>query len=174
MKTLLATAFAVSVFVAPAAARAADPAHGQMPAEYAEEFQGYVPGADRLEGRILAPCCWNQTLDIHGSEISNGLKREIRQRLRRGDTPDTIEADLVHRYGERVLAVPKHSPLKGVAIALAAGMGLAGAGAVAMLVRWRRRAAQSAPNKPATMKSTAEPARDELDDRLDRELEADD
>ncbi len=30
----------------------------------AEELQGYVPGASALEGRIMAPCCWVQTIDI--------------------------------------------------------------------------------------------------------------
>ena len=174
MKTLLATAVTLCALAGASHAVAQDSSHGHAPVsdEYAEEFQGFVPGAERLEGRILAPCCWNQTLDIHGSEISNQLKREIRQRLRHGDTPDVIEADLVSRYGEKILAVPKASPLKSLAVVLSAGMGLAGAGAVMMLVRWRRRARNSAgPNPTPPPSSTAK--RDELDDRLDQELERD-
>lgn len=168
-KTLLAAAALAWVLVGPATAMAQTPEHGPTPEQAAEEFQGYVPGADRLEGRILAPCCWNQTLDIHGSEIANELKREIRQRLRRGDSPDAIEADFVARYGERILAVPPKSPLQNLAIALSFGMGLAGVGAVVMLVRWRKRTQQN-PSE-ATPAPSAPEKRDELDDRIDQELD---
>ena len=73
---LLAASLASSV----ALADAEHPAH--VPAsEAGEDLQSYVPGASRLEGRIMAPCCWNQTIDIHGSEPSYELRREIRRRL---------------------------------------------------------------------------------------------
>src|SRR5689334_3223104 len=74
------------------------------PNKYAEELQGYVPGASALEGRIIAPCCWTQTIDIHGSELSNDLRREIRKRLRAGEGADAIEASLVARFGPKILA----------------------------------------------------------------------
>jgi cytochrome c-type biogenesis protein CcmH len=137
--------------------------------EYSEEFQGYVEGASYLEGRIRAPCCWNQTIDIHGSEPANQLRREIRRRLKAGETTDQIEASLVTRYGEKILAVPPGNPLVGVATALAVGVMFAGAGAAFALVRWRRR---SGPGfKPETPSPGKEAKRDEWDDRLDQELE---
>src|ERR1700690_4185349 len=70
-----------------------------------------VPGAERLEGRLLAPCCWAQTLDIHGSDIATSLRREIRTRLKAGESADAIEASLVARYGEKMRAVPDRVPL---------------------------------------------------------------
>jgi cytochrome c-type biogenesis protein CcmH len=75
------------------------------------EIAQKVPGAERLEGRLLAPCCWTQTLDIHGSEIANALRREIRTRLKVGEAPEAIEQSLVARYGERIRAVPDRVPL---------------------------------------------------------------
>lgn len=63
--------------------------------------------ASELEQRLLAPCCWTQTLDIHDSELVSSLRKEIRSRLGRGEAPAAIEDDFVRRFGERVRAVPK-------------------------------------------------------------------
>lgn len=139
--------------------------------KYADALQGYVPGAAALEGRIMAPCCWTQTIDIHGSEIAIDLRLEIRRRLKAGETPEAIEASLVQRYGERILAVPPGSPLKSVATLLALGFAGAGGGALVMLKRWRARGSGEKP-KPKS-KPQGKPADDaQLDARLDAELEA--
>jgi cytochrome c-type biogenesis protein CcmH len=139
----------------------------------AARFDEYVPGANRLEGRIRAPCCWNQTIDIHGSEVAQALRREIRTRLRAGETADTIEASIVARYGERVLAVPPGSPLKKVAVALALLLVAAGLGAGRLVMRWRRDALR-APESPTPSQAAGKDAagRDALDERLDAELRA--
>jgi cytochrome c-type biogenesis protein CcmH len=132
-----------------------------------------VPGAERLEGRLLAPCCWSQTLDIHGSEIANSLRHEIRTRLKSGEAADAIEASLVARYGERIRAVPDRVPLDKMGglgwlcVALAAGF----VGGV--LWHWRRqgvafdasfhsRGPSSANRKPESSEAS--------DERLDSEL----
>jgi cytochrome c-type biogenesis protein CcmH len=81
------------------------------PAAPAVDIGEKVPGAERLEGRLLAPCCWAQTLDIHGSEIANSLRREIRTRLKAGESPEAVEQSLVARYGQRIRAVPDRVPL---------------------------------------------------------------
>src|SRR4030095_12226687 len=107
-------------------------------AVYAEELQGYVPGAAALEGKIRAPCCWNQTIAIHGSESASELRREIRTRWKAGESADGIEASLVARYGPKILAVPPGSPLKNVAAVLAVAMIGAGVLGFRMLRRWRK------------------------------------
>lgn len=157
-------ALALSSLLAAPALADADP-HA-APAEEAIDLQAHVEGASRLEGRIRAPCCWKttgQTLDIHGSESAYALRREIRRRLKAGETPEAIEASIVARYGEGILAVPNESPLPTVAVGLAVVMAGAGAFALNLLMRWRRK---------GTGKPQAEPAegRDELDDRIDAEL----
>lgn len=126
-----------------------------------------VPGAERLEGRLLAPCCWAQTLDIHGSEIANELRREIRSRLKGGESPEAIEANLVARYGERIRAVPDQVPL-----ALMGSLGWLGVAASAvglgwLLWRWRKRGTASVGN----LTPAAEAGRGDVTDaRLDEEL----
>lgn len=123
-----------------------------------------IPGAERIEGRLLAPCCWNQTLDTHGSEIAYALRREIRTRLKAGETPAQVEADLIDRYGPRLRAVPDGVPLEGAALLGWAGIGLAGVGLAVLLVRWRRARTLSAPAAAEAVE------RDALDERLDAEL----
>jgi cytochrome c-type biogenesis protein CcmH len=167
-RTLVSAFLAATLCLFSALAQAQDDpeAPPEDPQKYAEELQGYVPGASALEGRIMAPCCWQQTIDIHGSEIANDLRREIRKRLRAGESADAIQASLVARYGEKILAVPPGSPLKTLATLLALGMVGAGAGALLMLKRWRGRTLAPA-GGPTPGKADAQ-----LDARLDDELRA--
>lgn len=158
---------ALTLALAPALALGEAGHPEQMPP--AEDLQEYVPGAKRLEGRIIAPCCWNQTIDIHGSEPSYELRREIRRRLKAGESADVIEASLIQRYGQKILAVQDKSPVVSVANTLGLAFLGAGIGAYFMLRRWSRAGAEAA-KKPAAEGAAGEPKRDALDDRLDREL----
>jgi cytochrome c-type biogenesis protein CcmH len=134
--------------------------------DFGADIQGDVPGASAIEGRLMAPCCWTQTIDIHDSEISLSMRHEIRRRLRNGESADAIQASFVRRYGPKILAVQPNSPLKGVFIGLSVVMGGAGIASALMIGRWRK---QSKPSgAPETKRSEA---RDEWDDKLDKELD---
>ncbi len=122
------------------------------------------PGEVALEGRLLAPCCWTQTLDVHESELAADLRAEIHTRLIRGERSDSVEDDLVSRYGERLRAVPKGSDSrKAVPLMVAIGMTLSSAALFGMLRRWRR-------NGRIAEESSAPTTRDAYDERLDDEL----
>lgn len=145
--------------------------HTSAPADEAE-LGGYVPGASVLEGRLLSPCCWNQTLDIHGSPVTLELRKEIRRRLRQGESVDAIEASIVDRYGERIRAVPEGSPLQGFATLLALAFGVAGGLSAWMLLRWRRRRGEAMAAQQAKKKSgKGSSKRDRFDDAIDAELD---
>jgi len=99
--------------------------------------------AHQLEQRLVAPCCWTQTLDVHESELVTQLRQEIRTRLRAGERPPSIEDAMAQRFGERVRAMPRgKSPMlvfaQGTSVLLALGLGLM----IALAVSWRRRALQ--------------------------------
>jgi cytochrome c-type biogenesis protein CcmH len=124
-----------------------------------------APGERALAARLLAPCCWDQTLDVHESEVTRDLRREIHARLRRGEAADAIEQDLVARYGERIRAAPSSGTLGKVAVGLMLCIAVTFLGIFALLRSWRRNAAQAAPAG-----ATLAAARDEYDERLDNEL----
>jgi cytochrome c-type biogenesis protein CcmH len=124
-------------------------------------------GAAVLEGRLLAPCCWNQTLDTHESDLASSLRAEIRGRLQRGEASATIEDDLAARYGERIRAVPKgRDPRTTLAVCVALAMALSAPGLFWLVRRSTRRIGRTAVD--------AVPARerDDYDERLDAELRA--
>ncbi len=150
---------------------AASSASAQAPAP--ADSGGYVEGEKTLEGRLLAPCCWAQTLDIHESEISDQLRNEIRQRLKRGESQASIEQDMVARYGERIRAVPEGKSLTGMGVWLSVLFGVAGLGAAALVVRWVRKTPANKPGGDGVPDGGDKPAaarRDEWDERLDDEL----
>ncbi len=160
-----------SSLAAPVVALADEDDKAFDPKDYAAELQGYVPGASALEGKLLAPCCWTQTIDIHGSEAALELRREIRRRLLAGESSDAIEASIVQRFGPRILAVPPGSPLKNVAAVMALGMAGAGGAAFMMLKRWRAQGGRDAKPNPKKGEAPSEGKQAELDARVDAELD---
>jgi len=134
--------------------------------DYGEDIQGSVPGASAIEGRLMAPCCWMQTIDIHDSPIALSMRHEIRRRLRNGESADVIQASFVERYGTKIMAVQEGSQLKNVFIGLSVIMGGAGIAAAMMIGRWRKQSAA----REASKKDAKEPARDQWDEKLDAEL----
>lgn len=127
-----------------------------------------VPGARALENRLIAPCCWNQTLDIHESEVATALRAEIERRLLSGEAAAAIEDDIVARYGERIRAMPKgREPLHQLAAVLAAMTALAAGGLFFVVRGWRARVPAAQPQPPSCER---EDALDDYDARLDAEL----
>lgn len=124
-----------------------------------------VPGEAALQARLIAPCCWNQTLDIHESEVATELRAEIHARLSAGERSAAIEDDLARRFGERIRAVPPGRDVRGD---WSIGLGIAAllfGGLLVMMVRgWIRRAPKEEPLPPSP--------RTEEDARLDDELRA--
>ena len=168
-KALRALALATLLVGASATPAHADEAHTApaASAQSSEELRTFVPGAAALEGKILAPCCWNQTVDIHGSEIANEIRREIRHRLRAGEPAAAIQASLVDRYGAKILAMPADSPLAGIALTVLVAIGGVGVAGFFMLKRWRRAGVSS---KTSKKEQRDEASNERLDERLDAEL----
>jgi cytochrome c-type biogenesis protein CcmH len=119
-----------------------------------------------LYGRLIAPCCWNQTLDIHDSELATQLRVEIAERLARREPELSIEDDLARRFGERIRAVPRaQDPRQSMALAVTGTMVFVLAGLLLLALRWtRKRAIQGEESL------LAEELRSEYEARLDREL----
>jgi len=148
---------------------AARPAASVSPEDdYGDDIQGNVPGASAIEGRLMAPCCWTQTIDIHDSPISLSMRHEIRRRLRNGESPEAIQASFVDRYGPKIMAVQEGSHLKSVFVGLSVVMGGAGVAAAMMIGRWRKQSKPKDAQKAS--KDDAKATRDQWDEKLDAEL----
>jgi cytochrome c-type biogenesis protein CcmH len=99
-----------------------------------------------VEEHLLAPCCWNQTLDIHESPVARELRAEIHRRVESGESAASIEDDFAVRYGERVRAIPRgHDPRSWVVWLVGGAMVVAAGALLAALARWRRRSDEPAP-----------------------------
>ena len=57
-----------------------------------------------IEDTLIAPCCWNQPISQHYSEVSEQMRREVRAMVAAGRTKRDILDHFVARYGERILA----------------------------------------------------------------------
>jgi len=126
-----------------------------------------APGEAALDGRLIAPCCWNQTLDIHESEIASSLRAEVHARLVAGESSTAIEDDLARRFGERIRAVPRGRDARGD---LSIGLGIAGLLAAGVLVQMVRGWARRMP--PPLVPASTAVVNTEEDERLDEELRA--
>ncbi|MBK8256933.1 MAG: cytochrome c-type biogenesis protein CcmH [Polyangiaceae bacterium] len=126
-------------------------------------------GEAALLGRLVAPCCWTQTLDVHAGPQADALRAEVRARLVAGESAHAIETDLVARYGSRILAEPPGQPLPWVGVGFGV-LSLAAAGALVIAIRrWTRRSDPAlAPGGAALPTSPSQ--RDADDERLDEEL----
>lgn len=148
---LAALAIAIVTAVAPAGAQ--------------EERRGRA-----LEERLMAPCCWTQTLDAHDSPEARALRDEIDHRLAGGEPVSAIEGDLVARYGERIRAVPRAGFLDAIGLGVLGVLAASAIGLVALGRRWVRRAAAPAPDPEAD--TDAAPIDAEASAALDATLQA--
>jgi cytochrome c-type biogenesis protein CcmH len=130
----------------------------------------FVQGEKTLEGRLLAPCCWMQTLDIHESEVAHSLRLEIRRRLQSGESAGAIEADIVQRYGDKIRAVPKGGSLTSMGVWLSILVAVSGLGVGYLALRWARKGRRDEADAANVGTGKGDKGRDELDDRLDEEV----
>jgi cytochrome c-type biogenesis protein CcmH len=120
--------------------------------------------AQAIAGAIMSPFCPGLVLTACPSENARALRVEIRERLEAGEARESIEADLVARFGQGVLADPSSLPGGRIAVLVPAALGLAGLVSIAWFLRrsTRRAAAAETPSAP--------PPDDALADRLEDEL----
>lgn len=60
----------------------------------------------RIEERLLAPCCYTQSISVHGSEIAGQMRTEVAEMVAQGRTEEEIVDHYKSLYGDRVLIVP--------------------------------------------------------------------
>ena len=96
----------------------------------------------RVERRLMAPCCYTQTIDVHSSEIAETMRQEVLQMVKSGTDENGILAHYKAIYGEQILAVPDGT-LGKLAFAIPITSATAALGVLtAVLMRFHRRKAR--------------------------------
>jgi len=122
--------------------------------------------AEKIEGKLMSPCCMTNTVAVHESGASNEIRREIREMLAAGRTETEILDFYIAKHGPQILASPEP---KGFSLAPylfpVVFLLLAGGGLALAFRKWRRidRDVTPAAEPPAPTGPYAE--------RLKRELE---
>lgn len=130
-----------------------------------DPHEAAVRSEQELERRLIAPCCWRETLDVHSSPLATELRAELRRRFTAGESADRIEADLVKRYGSRIQA---HLPESlGTWLVLAVAL----FGAVFLGFYARRRKQTAAPTRISVADEKISPtAKTDYEWQLDQDL----
>jgi cytochrome c-type biogenesis protein CcmH len=106
--------------------------------------------------------CQGESVADSPSGFSQGIRGEIRRRLKAGQTPDQIKSFLISKYGDRILLAPPTSGIGDFAWLAPPVLVLAGAILLVMLVLdWRQRG-----------RGPSAPVRDEYLERVRAELAA--
>ena len=98
-----------------------------------------VNGADntvrRIQDRFLAPCCWQQSVAVHDSDIAKQMRAEIASMVADSKNEEQIVDLYVARYGERILREPRGANWLWSILVPLASIVLATAGLVLFLSR---------------------------------------
>ncbi|HEU5388356.1 MAG TPA: cytochrome c-type biogenesis protein CcmH [Streptosporangiaceae bacterium] len=105
---------------------------GHPPASQAQQVQ-------QIATTLHCPICKDLSVADSPAPLAQQMRRQIAQKLRRGESADQIRAGFVAAYGDSVLMTPPRQGVAGAAyylplLVLAAGV----AGAFTVLRRWRR------------------------------------
>jgi cytochrome c-type biogenesis protein CcmH len=60
----------------------------------------------KVEKRLLAPCCYTQSIAEHGSDIAVQMRGEVAEMVARGKSESEIVEHYRSIYGDRILIVP--------------------------------------------------------------------
>lgn len=87
-----------------------------------------------LQNKLVAVCCWNESIAFHRSDTALQMRLEVRQLIDQGRTDEEILAWFKQKYTGRVLIEPEGSKSL-VAYTLPVAVSLAGLGIVVLLLR---------------------------------------
>ncbi len=63
--------------------------------------------ARRIEEKVIAPCCWSESVGVHRSESAAQMRSEIERQVAAGRGEREILNGFITRYGERILLEPR-------------------------------------------------------------------
>ncbi len=68
--------------------------------------QAQVALIRKIEGRVMAPCCYTQTIRDHDSQVAVEMREEVTAMVASGKSEQEIITYYRTKYGETILVVP--------------------------------------------------------------------
>jgi len=68
---------------------------------------------EEIEHSLVAPCCWNMTVDQHDTGAGPRVRAEISELIKAGKTKQEMLDYFVAKYTERILAAPSQKTFLG-------------------------------------------------------------
>ena len=124
-----------------------------------------------IEHSLVAPCCWNMTVDQHESPASHKVRGTITELLEQGKTKEEILTYFAVQpeYGERILAAPSQKTFLGKMAYWLIPIAFIFGGLIA--VKTIRSLSKAKPAKPAQHKKTeSQPSGDKWEQKVEDEL----
>jgi len=124
-----------------------------------------------IEHSLVAPCCWNMTVDQHESPASRKVRGKIAELLEQGKTKEEILTYLAAQpeYGERILAAPSQKTFLGKMAYWLIPIAFIFGGLIA--VKTIRSLSKAKPAKPAHHEKTeSQPYGDKWEQKVEDEL----
>lgn len=122
--------------------------------------------AQRVEGMLMAPCCFANTVAEHRSPMSDKMREEICALAAGGATEVEILDAFVDKYGERILAAPKPQGFNVFAYILPWAVLVAGLVAIGLILRRRQPPIVKPPAAP--LETTTDSAKARFESELAR------
>ncbi len=124
-----------------------------------------------IEHSLVAPCCWNMTVDQHESPASHKVRDKIAELLEQSKTKEEILAYFTAQpqYGERILAAPSQKNFLGKMAYWLIPIAFIFGGLIA--VKTIRSLSKAKPAKPAQYKKVeSQPGGDKWEQKVEDEL----
>lgn len=145
---------------------------GPAPAAEGDLTTDQLKSAARIEGNLIAPCCWTQTVALHESQKAEEIKMQVRLLLAQGKEESEIMDIFVGQYGEQILAAPRASGFNWLAYLLPFAAIIVGLGGIAVLAgRWRGGRVEMIPIPTSSAgRATSDDGTEDLRRRLEEDL----
>lgn len=96
--------------------------------------------ARKIDGELMAPCCWSQPVSQHYSQAADEIRSGVRQMLAAGKSEQEILDYYVSIHGERILASPRARGFNLLAWVMPVVLSLAGVSLLILILRnWVRK-----------------------------------
>lgn len=100
----------------------------------------------RIEDRLLAPCCYSESVKVHRSELAAQIRVDIRRAVEAGRSDREILDSYIARYGLRILREPEGARSTWLHGGVLFGVFLGTLVAVLVIRRLRKQARRAAPS----------------------------